>query len=503
MGIRSYIVITLLAFLQHANAKNPSIQIDSIVAISMGQTTKDSLLEKEDVSANPIAKAITTKKSQIQSRSRTKFKMLNSSAENNAFDSLITANRALLKDTLKWYRSQSNLAPIPIDSLVLKCNPFFIDLVYLNPPLNFDWKLNSDFRMLYYMDKPTSLYNNAYEPIKQVTVDEFINKLRSDMRRTISTTSANLYTYTFDQLPNPDGTKNNMIQAKELTHVSFINENENKRPTKNLFVEKPVLGNWQHTVTSLIQFSQNSVSKNWYQGGTNNLAILGIISGKLNFDDKKSIQWDNSAEWRMGFNTVTGDTLRMLSTNDDILKINSKLGIKASGNWFYSGSIDFSTQLFDSYKGINSTSKKTSFLTPIRLNIGIGLDYKYKKMLSIMVSPISFKYIYLNNKLLDPKLFGIKTGEDNLREFGSAFKGLFSYSPVREIQLDSKLTFYTNYQKVEVDWEIVCNFAINRFMSTRILFNPRYDNTVIEKAGDKAAIQYKQLLSVGFSHKFK
>ena len=120
-----------------------------------------------------------------------------------------------------------------------------------------------------------------------------------------------------------------------------------------------------------------------------------------------------------------------------------------------------------------------------------------------MVSPVSFKYIYLNNNSVDPKLFGIKTGDHQLTEIGSSFKALFSYAPVREIQLDSKFTFYTNYQKVEIDWEMVCNFTVNRFMSTRISFNPRYDNTVIEKAGERAKIQYKQLLSVGFSHKFK
>lgn len=193
----------------------------------------------------------------------------------------------------------------------------------------------------------------------------------------------------------------------------------------------------------------------------------------------------------------------MLSTNDDVIKINSKLGIKAGGNWFYSGSVDFSTQLFSSYKGINSTVKKTSFLTPVRLNIGVGLDYKYKKIFSLMLSPVSFKYIYLDDNLVDPKLFGIQTGKHELTEIGSSFKATYSYAPVREIQLDSKFSFYTNYQKVEIDWEMVCNFTINRFMSTRISFNPRYDNTVIEKAGERAKIQYKQLLSVGFSHKFK
>jgi hypothetical protein len=50
---------------------------------------------------------------------------------------------------------------------------------------------------------------------------------------------------------------------------------------------------------------------------------------------------------------------------------------------------------------------------------------------------------------------------------------------------------------------MVANYSINRFMSIRFLFNPRYDNTVIEETGSKAVIQYKQFMSIGFAHKFK
>jgi hypothetical protein len=149
---------------------------------------------------------------------------------------------------------------------------------------------------------------------------------------------------------------------------------------------------------------------------------------------------------------------------------------------------------------------KTTFLTPIRVNIGVGFDYKYKKIFSIMFSPVSYKYIYLNERdpaKINPNIFGIKKDEHILSEMGSSFRAVYSYSPTREIQLDSKLMFYTNYENVEIDWELICNFTINRFMSTRISFNPRYDNTVIEKNGDKAKIQLKQLLSIGFSHKFR
>ena len=104
-------------------------------------------------------------------------------------------------------------------------------------------------------------------------------------------------------------------------------------------------------------------------------------------------------------------------------------------------------------------------------------------------------------KVINPNLFGIKTGENHLQEIGTLFKGQCSFSPFHELQVDSRLNFYTNYQKVEIDLEIVGNFTINRYLSTRILLNPRYDNTVIQATGDKARLQFKELLSFGFSYK--
>lgn len=145
---------------------------------------------------------------------------------------------------------------------------------------------------------------------------------------------------------------------------------------------------------------------------------------------------------------------------------------------------------------------KARLLTPVRLNIGVGLDYKYKKLFSLMLSPLSYKFIYANDTLnVNKKSFGILPGEQILSQIGSSFKAQINYSPSREIQIDSKLTFYTNYEKVEIDWEIVGNFRVNRFLSTRLSLNPRYDNTVILAEGEKAKIQFKELLTFGLSYR--
>jgi hypothetical protein len=119
-----------------------------------------------------------------------------------------------------------------------------------------------------------------------------------------------------------------------------------------------------------------------------------------------------------------------------------------------------------------------------------------------MLSPLSYKFIYASDTVnVNKKSFGILPGEKVLSQIGSSFRAQVNYSPTREIQIDSKLSFYTNYEKVEIDWEIIGNFRVNRFLSTRLSLNPRYDNTVILAAGEKAKIQFKELLTFGLSYR--
>jgi len=489
-------------------SQSQGYQSDSIIYYTGTESeiiNLDSLLETK-LNSNNLMNTSTTK-SEIKPaarRNKNKSAKLSDEIGKQAFDSLLIVNQAAKDITPPEFTFSKSTTFIPIDSLVLKANPFFIELVFKELAYTFEYNSKPDFQSLYYGFKPKTINDNNLIITNYQTPVQFIESLRQGLRGEISRNAAHLYMFTFDELPDPTGVKNRFLVKKKLEKVQFVDNDEYSTDDKKLILRKEVVSPWLHSGAAIVQFSQNSVSNNWYQGGNSNLAVLGILAGKLNYDNKDNIQWDNNAEWRLGFNTVTGDTLRALSTNDDVLKINSKLGIKASGNWFYSGSVDFSTQFFNSYNGINSTEMKASFLTPVRLNIGVGFDYKYKKLFSFMFSPVAYKFIYVDDAVnVDPNLFGIDAGDNVLSEIGSSFKTIVSYPISHEIQLDSKLAFYTNYKKVEIDWEIVFNMSINRFMSTRISLNPRYDNTVIEAAGNKAQIQYKQLLSVGFSHKFK
>jgi hypothetical protein len=119
-----------------------------------------------------------------------------------------------------------------------------------------------------------------------------------------------------------------------------------------------------------------------------------------------------------------------------------------------------------------------------------------------MLSPLSYKFIYANDTTeIKQRSFGISTGTKVLSQVGSSLRAQLSYSPMRELDINSKFYFYTNYEKIEVDWEIVGDFKFNRFLSIRLALNPRYDNTVFLAAGEKAKIQFKELLTFGLSYR--
>lgn len=388
-----------------------------------------------------------------------------------------------------------------IPETFLRANPLLTDLVFKGYPLKFNWNHKRSFGEMFFGQPSASLDKAFPVDFKVEKPEKYIIQLRDTAKRYLNNHAPELYRFRTENLKNISEIVDHKIENKPITQVTFA-ENKGADLNRGIKIDKLKRSPWTKKANAMLQFSQNYISSNWYQGGSDNVAILGIVTGQLNYDNKKWIQWDNNFEWRTGFNTVDGDTLRMFNTNDDILKIYSKMGVKAGGNWFYTGSFDFSTQFFNSYKAINSLDMRASLLTPVRLNIGVGLDYKYKKLFSIMLSPLTFKYIYANDTVrINPKSFGILAGENQLKQFGSSFKAQTSFSPLTNVNVDSRLNFYTNYEKVEIDWEIVGTFVVNRFLSTRLSLNPRYDNTVFLNAGETARLQFKELLTFGLSYK--
>ncbi len=258
---------------------------------------------------------------------------------------------------------------------------------------------------------------------------------------------------------------------------------------------------WRREATLMAQITQNYVTDNWYQGGSSSFAALGIAKGQISYISER-FTWENFGEWRIGGSTVSADSLHKMNTTDDQFKIYSKANLRIVPKWFTSLSAEIDTRLFPTYKS-NSMELKSAPFSPFRFNAAFGIDYKPVKGLSISVSPISYKVIHIaDTARVKATDYGLAEGQRTQHNIGSSMRVEYAWKPVREVAFDAKFYLYTNYHDVELDLEVNCDFIINRWLSARLTLHPRYDTSVILEGDTKAKIQFRELLSIGFAHKF-
>lgn len=325
-----------------------------------------------------------------------------------------------------------------------------------------------------------------------------IAAIRANARRYITTHCADLYTSVSD----PDRLKEVALGTTKIRRATVKKLERDKLEASRALHKNS--SPWRTEANLSLQLTQNYATENWHQGAANAFSMLWAAKAFANYK-KNNISWENNAEWRMGVSTVSEDTLRKMNTTDDIFLIYSKLGYQVHAQWYVALFTDFRTNFFPNFKK-NSTQMNATFLTPIRYTVGIGVDYKPLKGLSINLSPATYKLVYANISdatRVDVTEYGIEPGKNILNEIGSSVRVEWKWKPLREIELETKFYFFTNYKQIETELEIDVDFIINRYLSAKLILHPRYDGTIEEVTNQKSKLQFKELISVGFAHTFR
>ncbi len=340
--------------------------------------------------------------------------------------------------------------------------------------------------------------------------DSTINQLRTDAKRDVALTQTESFYAHSDELPSIDAILN--VEPEDDPKDLAINVKSFEQD-KKLEVKKEEKTFWKFGGQFSAQISQSYVSDNWHKGGESSLAGIAEARGFANYNNEKNIQWDNKAEFMLGMNTMLSDTARPYRITQDVFSVTSKLGIKAFKSFYYTAEGEFSTQFCNNYVS-GSDIRTTAPFSPVKTYLSIGLDYKYKTMLSVFLAPASYKFIFVGDTTVregvDPeqniaRKLGIEKGHRSLHQVGGLLKVTFKHTFIDVIGLESDLSFYANYigekKGVELDWRISANFLINRYLSAKITLNPRYDSTIVLPDGEKPKIQFYELISIGFNYK--
>lgn len=272
----------------------------------------------------------------------------------------------------------------------------------------------------------------------------------------------------------------------------------------DLVVQKPNF--WITKGNFSTQLTESYFSPNWYQGGINNLNVLSMLTLDANYDNKRKVQWDNKLDARLGFyqnQALEGEEKQGLQSNQDLLRLTSKLNLKAIRNWNYAIEAQGNTQMLPHYDGNDKTDLKSSFLAPADASLTVGMDYKKtfdKGSISIYPGPLSYKLTYVAREDL-AAMYGIeKEGKKARHDLGSKLEVNFDYQITKNISYKTRFYYFTGrYEYVQMDWENTLNFQVSKFLSTTLFFHTRYDDLVEPYEGWKH-FQFKQYLMLGLNY---
>jgi len=258
-----------------------------------------------------------------------------------------------------------------------------------------------------------------------------------------------------------------------------------------------------------INFSQSSFT-NWTSGGENNLGITGFYKPYWNLKKDKWI-WENTLDLRYG-RVKTGSA--SWKKTDDLIDVDSKLGLQATSNWYYSILLDFTTQ-FD--KGVNPDDESiiiSKFMAPGYFGFSIGIDYKPSDKLSLLLAPLTSRTTFvLDDDLSNAGAYGVAPGEKSWTQYGPSIIFKYKNEVIENVIIDTKASLlfkYASDASVVFNWDLVIGMKVNKFLTATITMGLIYDQNVLFNVRDGAGNvidqenrwQFKEVLAIGVAFRY-
>ena len=271
---------------------------------------------------------------------------------------------------------------------------------------------------------------------------------------------------------------------------------------------------WQIGGDGSVGFTQ-TYYENWKKGGQSALSLLMILKGFANYSNVDGkVKWNNNVEIRNGWMKPGGG--EEVRKNDDKFEITSRLGLSAFKKWYYSTELNFNTQFFRGFKypKANNPDPISAFMGPSKTIFKIGLDYKPSNQFSMLLSPISLKNVYVRDTaLIDPTKYGIDPGKKAFWEVGLNADVNMKKKISNDISWTMKYKMFVNYRdpfdNLDLEMENQVSVKLNDYMNMTFMLHMIYDDNIMfpvydkegTKVGEKAKLQLKEFLTLGFSYK--
>ena len=269
--------------------------------------------------------------------------------------------------------------------------------------------------------------------------------------------------------------------------------------------------------------SQTSFT-NWAKGGEDQISLSGNATLFAKYLKAKN-SWDNLLIANLGTSRQGKQDYRK---GDDQLELNSIYGHQANKHWYYSGIFNFKTQFTAGYEYTDSSTTYTSnFMAPANIKLGLGMDYKPNKDLSLFLSPSTARITIVNDEALaDAGKFGLLPAEvdangviiNHADKYRMAFGAMARLSYTKElftnVNFATILELYSDYLNnplnIDVDWQFLFTLKVNDFLNAQLKGQLIYDDDImidIDSNDDGIfdtkgpRVQFTETLSIGLVYK--
>ncbi len=363
--------------------------------------------------------------------------------------------------------------------------PLFAAPALYNYPIRTEFALNSK-------DSITTIYSQVAQTLLHIYVHH-----------------PELIQHDLTKLPSPSKTEKEEKKEKPSTTSTALLPPIARPSTSTTFqspgeleiaVHKPNF--WKFVGNFSFQFMQYYVSDNWHKGGEKHNSFLAATNLEANYNNKEGFVFNNKLEMRLGFQSSNSDTRHRYKTNADMIRLTNKLGRQATKNWYYTMMLQSWTQFSPGHKP-NDPKVYSDFLSPLEAVLSLGMDYKLNHRtfnLTTTLSPLAVNAKYVDRLSLATR-YGLETGHHTKFNFGSSITINAKWQIMKDVQWISRLFAFTNYSRVQAEWENTFNFKVNRYLSAKLFLYPRFDDGV-RRVKNQSYLQFNEFLSLGLDYTF-
>jgi hypothetical protein len=281
--------------------------------------------------------------------------------------------------------------------------------------------------------------------------------------------------------------------------------------------------------------ASNTQLNNWQGGGVNTTALNSILNLQAVYKKGKQ-QWLNKLDAQYGIAKIGAGEAVPFRKNIDQLFALSKYNINAfSKYWYYAAQADYRTQFAPGYNyaGDSIVGRAVSdFNSPGYIQLALGLDYKPTDYFSVTFAPLAGKITMVNRQYLaNEGAFGVEKavlaadgsivtpGKKTRFEFGGRVVVKFKKDIMKNVNLDSYLDLFSNYQKNPGNIDVVFNnlvtIKISKYFSANVICQMFYDDDIVVRRDwnndgiisgkedfEGPRLQVLTTMAIGFGYKF-